>query len=122
MKTILTVGVLAAALIASTANAAGDATRGESLYEARCGGCHALDSNRVGPMHRGVFGRKAGSVSAFNYSAAVRGSKIQWNDQTLDKWLANPEALIPGQRMGYRVEDATDRLDIISYLKRESGG
>jgi cytochrome c len=52
----------------------------------------------------------------------VRSAKLQWNEQTLDQWLSNPEALIPGQRMGYRVEDAKDRADIISFLKRESGG
>ena len=59
--------VLVAALFLSTAasslvHAAGDAIRGEQLYESRCMACHSLDANRVGPMHRGVYGRKAGSV------------------------------------------------------------
>lgn len=109
------------ALALSAAHAAGDATRGESLYEARCGGCHSLDDNRVGPMHRGVFGRKAGSVPNFNYSKAVGNSKIVWDERLLNQWLNNPEKLIPGQRMGYQLSSEADRADVIAYLRRESG-
>ena len=101
---------------------AGDAMRGETLYESRCIGCHALDANRVGPMHRGVYGRKAGAVAGFAYSEAVARSDIVWTDQTLDRWLTDPQALIPGQRMNVRVNKAEDRADLIAYLKRESAG
>lgn len=100
--------------------AAGDPMRGETLYESRCIGCHALDANRVGPMHRGVFGRKAGSVTDFAYSESVAQSEVTWNDETLDRWLTNPQDLIPGQRMNFRVGKAEDRADIIAYLRRES--
>lgn len=113
-----------AVLLSSTAlpiYAAGDAARGEQLYESRCIACHSLDASRVGPMHRGVFGRKAGSVADFDYSPAVKKSKIVWNEKTLDQWLTNPEKLIPGQKMSYQVPDATDRADLIAFLKRESG-
>ena len=103
------------------AGAAGEAARGEQLYESRCTGCHSLDANRIGPMHRGVFGRKAGSVADFEYSSAVKRSKVVWNDETLDRWLTNPEKLVPGQKMGYQVSEAKDRADIVAYLKRESG-
>lgn len=112
--------LLALSLLSLTARAAGDATRGESLYEARCGACHSLDDNRVGPKHRGVFGRRAGSVAQFEYSPALKRSKVVWKRSTLDRWLANPEALIPGQRMGYQVPDAQDRADLIAYLQRAS--
>lgn len=101
--------------------AAGDAAHGEQLYESRCIACHSLDANRVGPMHHGVFGRKAGSVPDFDYSPAVKKSKIVWNEKTLDQWLANPEKLIPGQKMSFQVPDAADRADLIAFLKRESG-
>ena len=101
--------------------AAGDAIRGETLYEGRCGGCHSLDDNRVGPMHRGVFGRKAGSVSDYAYSSAVKKAKIVWDERVLDQWLTNPEKLIPGQKMGYQLSDAGERADVIAYLKKESG-
>ena len=99
---------------------AGDAMHGEQLYESRCAGCHSLDANRIGPMHRGVVGRKAGSVAGFDYSAALRKSKLIWNEKTLDQWLADPERLIAGQKMGYRVAEAEDRADLIAFLKRES--
>ena len=100
--------------------AAGDAAHGEQLYEARCTACHSLDANRVGPMHRGVFARKAGSVPDFDYSPAVKKSKIVWTEKTLDQWLTNPEKLITGQKMSLQVSDAADRTDLIAFLKRES--
>lgn len=100
---------------------AADAARGEQLYESRCTGCHSLDASRIGPMHRGVFGRKAGSVPDFEYSAGVKKSTLVWSDKTLDQWLTDPERLIAGQKMGYRVPEASDRADLIAFLKRESG-
>jgi cytochrome c len=99
------------------AESAGNAARGKEMYESRCFACHSVDANRVGPMHVGVFGRKAGSVKDFEYSPKVKQSKIIWTEKTLDKWLANPESLIPGQVMGFQVQEAADRADIIAYLK-----
>ncbi len=111
---------VALALTPAWVSAAGEVSRGAQLYESRCTGCHSLDANRIGPMHRGVFGRQAGSVSDFEYSAALKRSKIVWNEQTLDRWLTDPEKFVPGQKMGYQVPDAADRADLIAYLKRES--
>jgi cytochrome c len=102
------------------AKAAGDARHGQELYESRCIACHSVDDSRVGPAHKGVFGRKAGSVVGYEYSPAVKKSKIVWNEQSLEKWLTNPEGLIPGQKMGYSVSDAADRADLIAYLKEVS--
>jgi cytochrome c len=112
--------VAALAALGLPAHAA-DATRGGELYESRCFGCHSLDANRIGPMHRGVFGRKAGSVADFNYSPAVKRSAIVWDDQALDRWLANTQAVIPGTRMNFRVAAPEDRADIIAFLRKESG-
>jgi cytochrome c len=108
------------ALIAVQPATGQDAGRGEMLYEQRCGACHGLDFDRVGPRHRGIIGRRAGSVDGYDYSPALRRARIVWNGATLDTWLANPEALIPGQRMGYSVPDGMDRADIIAYLQRVS--
>ncbi len=108
------------ALVAVSAAAGPDAGRGEMLYEQRCGACHGLDAERVGPHHRGVFGRRAASVEGYDYSPALRRAGVVWNSVTLDAWLADPEALIPGQRMGYSVPDAADRADIIAYLQKVS--
>lgn len=106
-----------ALLLAVSAPAhAADPARGAQLYEARCGGCHAVDTDRVGPRHAGLAGRKAGSVTTFDFSPALRASNIIWNADTLERWLADPERLIPGQRMGYRLDDASERADVIAYL------
>ena len=97
--------------------AAADAARGKQLYETRCIACHSIDANRVGPAHKGVFGRKAGGVKDYDYSPAVKASRIVWNARTLDRWLADPGKLIPGTKMGYSVPEAKDRADLIEYLK-----
>lgn len=99
--------------------AAGNAERGAAAYENRCGGCHALDANRVGPAHRGVIGRRAGTAPGFEYSDALRASRLVWTQALVQRWLANPEALIPGQQMGFRLGDAQERADIAAYLARE---
>lgn len=108
--------VVAASLAAVTPAVAGDAARGQARYEARCGGCHSVEMNRVGPKHRGVFGRKAGAVADYSYSAALKKSGLTWDAATLDKWLAGPPKLVPGTKMGVSVADAKDRADIIAYL------
>ena len=96
---------------------AADAGRGQQLYESRCIGCHSIDDNRAGPAHKGVFGRKAGLAKGFDYSPAVKSSKLIWNERTLDRWLTNPEAAIPGNKMGFAVPDPIDRADLIEYLR-----
>ncbi|MDO8039929.1 cytochrome c family protein [Janthinobacterium sp. SUN137] len=114
-------GLAAATLMAfSGAATAGDAMHGQVLYKSMCISCHSIDYNGVGPAHKGVFGRKAGSVADYSYSPAVKASAIVWGEKTLDQWLSGPEKLIPGQKMGYLVPSAQDRADLIAYLKQES--
>jgi cytochrome c len=103
--------------LASPAWSAGDAAAGRQLYDSRCAGCHSVDDHRVGPAHRGVFGRKAGSQPGFSYSDALRKSAIVWNDKTLDAWLAEPEKLVPGQWMNVQVSDAKAREDLVAFLR-----
>lgn len=119
MMTALT-AIGAILLSGAPAAAAGDAARGDELYNARCIACHSLDANRIGPLHRGVFGRKAGAVADYNYSPAVRNSGVIWNEETLNRWLTDPGALIPGNKMGFRINTPKDREDVIAFLKRES--
>lgn len=118
IRTLTVVAALAS--LSSPALAAGNADNGEALYEARCGACHSLDANRVGPRHRGLLGRRAGSLDDYAYSAALRRARFRWDAAQLDRWLADPEAVVPGQKMGYRVADAADRADLVAYLVRES--
>jgi len=99
------------------AAATGDAVNGQQLYERRCVACHSVNESRVGPKHRGVFGRKAGSVPDYDYSSALKKSRIVWSDATINKWLENPEKLIPGQKMGFLVPSPNDRSDLTAYLK-----
>ena len=113
---VLLTAALLCASIAPTALAA-DAAHGEEIYNSRCIACHSPDANRVGPKHRGVIGRTAGTVPDFNYSKAVKSSGVVWSEGTLDKWLTNPQAFIPGQRMNFKVADPADRADLIAYLK-----
>ena len=104
----------------SLSYARGDAGNGKQLYVSRCIACHSIDVNLAGPAHRGVFGRKAGSLIDFDYSPALKKSGVIWNEKTLDIWLTNPEKFIPGQRMGYAVADAGDRKDLIEFLKMQT--
>lgn len=97
-----------------------DAARGKMLYESRCIACHSVDDNRVGPAHKGVFGRKVGSAKDYDYSDALRQSTTVWNERTLDAWLTNPEVAIPGQKMGFSVIEAPDRMDLIAFLRSVS--
>src|SRR5262245_60977843 len=101
--------------------AAGDAEAGKALYQARCAACHSLDYNGVGPAHRGVFGRAPAQAPGYAYSDALKAVRRVWNDETLDRWLANPEAVAPGQKMGVSVADANERSDLIAYLKKVAG-
>lgn len=119
MRRSLMLAPLALAMLwaATQSASAGDAAHGEELYNSRCVACHSPDANRVGPRHRGVVGRTAGSLPDFNYSKAVKNSGVVWSEETLNKWLTNPQAFIPGQRMNFKVVDPTDRADIIAYLK-----
>jgi cytochrome c len=94
----------------------GNVARGKELYESRCTACHSLDHSRIGPAHRGVFGRHAGRVAGFDYSEALKDAHVTWTAQSLDRWLTDPEAFLPGQKMGYSVADAQDRADVISFL------
>ena len=77
-----------------------------------------MDFNGVGPAHRGVYGRKAGTAPGYAYSDALKSSKLVWDEASLDRWLSDPEKVAPGQRMGINVPDAKDRADLIAYLKQ----
>jgi cytochrome c len=99
----------------SSASVDGDALRGMELYQA-CQACHAVDDNDLGPRHRGVFGRRAGSVADYNYSAALKSSGLTWDRGTLDRWLSNPSALVPGTKMFFKIDNAQSRADVIAYL------
>jgi cytochrome c len=114
---------IALAVGAATAAAAtADIAHGEEVYN-RCLACHALKTDRVGPRHCGLIGRRAGSVPGFPYTEAMKKSKLVWNEKTLDRFLQNPMKVVPGTAMTYDgVHDAKDRHDLIAYLKHANEG
>jgi cytochrome c len=105
----------ALALVSMNSQAGGDPAHGKSLYQA-CQACHSIDENDLGPRHRGVVGRRAGSVADYSYSSALKNSGLTWDSTTLDRWLSNPSALVPGTKMFFKIDDAQSRADIIAYL------
>lgn len=104
---------------AGPAGATGNVARGQTLYKG-CADCHSIAENGVGPMHRGVVGRKAGTVPGYDYSPDLKTSGIVWTEENLDKWLTGPQAMVPETKMFFDVPDAQDRADIIAFLKEKA--
>jgi cytochrome c len=115
--TLATVAIVQAASAAAAEAMSGDADRGKALYHA-CTACHSVDENDLGPKHRGVVGRPAGSIEDYSYSPALKSSGLKWDPQTLDRWLQNPSALVPGTKMFFKIDDAQMRADVIAYLQQ----
>ena len=106
-------------IAATAAQADGDATRGEKKFE-DCVACHSLDRNAqsVGPSLYGVFDRKAGSAD-FRYSPQMKRSGITWTPQTVNTFIADPQAVVPANRMPYAgMTSESDRADLIAYLQK----
>jgi cytochrome c2 len=107
---------------ASAAHADGDAARGEKRFE-ECVACHSTErgANAVGPTLFGVFDRKAGELADYRYSPALKRSGITWTAQTLDAFIADPQQVVPANRMPYAgLPDAGARADLIAYLQKVS--
>jgi cytochrome c2 len=105
-------------LFAKSVWADGDPARGEKRFE-ECAACHTLErgANGVGPSLKGVFERTAGESPNFLYSPAMRRSKIKWTPQAMDEFVADPQKMVPANRMPYAgMPEARDREDLIAYL------
>jgi len=104
--------------------AAADPERGREIFGQACAACHSLapDKNMTGPSLAGLWGRKAGSLQSFaRYSPALKSADAVWSEATLDPWLADPEAFIPGNFMGFPgIEEDGNRADLIAFLKNAS--
>jgi cytochrome c len=93
---------------------------GATFFESRCVACHSLDANRVGPMLRGVVGRKVASVPGYEYSEALKRVSGRWDAQRLEMWLTDPQSVAPGTKMAFSLASATDRAAVIQYLDSTS--
>jgi cytochrome c len=109
---------LAAAGVAGPAMAQ-DVAAGAAYFGQHCQMCHTKgpgDRNGAAPNLFGVGNRKAGSVAGYGYSAALKSSKLVWTQKTLDKFLTQPGAMVPGTMMVISIPDATDRQQLVAYL------
>jgi cytochrome c len=104
-------------LFASVAQAQ-DTKRGQKLYE-ECAACHSTKAGEsgVGPSLVGALGRKAGENPDFRFSPAMRRSGITWSAASLNEFVADPQKMVPDNRMPYGgMPDAANRKDLIAYL------
>jgi cytochrome c2 len=95
-----------------------DVEKGKAVFE-QCAACHSLDGtgDYDGPTLKGVIGRKAGSLEDYRYSAAMKRSDVVWDAATVDQYVADPQAFIPGNRMAFAgISDKTQRDDLIAFL------
>jgi cytochrome c2 len=96
----------------------GAAQRGAQVF-AQCKICHSLEpgKNMLGPSLHGLIGRKAGSVPGYSYSPAMKNANIVWNDDTLSKYLVDPKAFIPGDKMAFPgIKEPSKLADLLAYL------
>jgi cytochrome c2 len=120
MRAAVALGAIAALpLAASPALAAGDAAAGKEMFTTTCGVCHSAQPgvNMVGPSLAGIVGSKSGTVPGYSFSPAIKKADITWDEQTLDKFLQNPQADVHGTKMPISVPNAQDRENVIAYLK-----
>jgi cytochrome c len=106
-------------ILHAAASVAADPNAGQKLFNVQCGACHSASAgvNMVGPSLYGVVGRKSGSVADFHYSPANRDAGVTWDEQTLDKYLENPRAMLQGTTMPYAgLKNSEQRADVIAYL------
>jgi len=107
-------------LLSCSAYAGGDVARGEARFQ-DCAACHKLEAgaNNVGPSLHDIFTRKAGTLEDFRYSPAMKRSGIVWTPEALDEFIADPQAMVPANRMPYAgMANPSDRADLIAYLQK----
>jgi cytochrome c len=111
-------------LLATSALAQGSATAGAQIFASQCAMCHATSAGTpgIGPSLAGVYGNRAAATPGYSFSPALIAAKLTWNDATLDKFLAGPQAEVPGTKMPYAgLPDAGQRADLIAFLATLKG-
>ncbi|WP_420139846.1 c-type cytochrome [Sphingomonas sp.] len=120
-RRFLIAGVTLMSAAAASAAPKGDATHGQQLF-ARCAACHVIGATpgtRMGPNLNGVFGRKAGTLPGYTYSAAMKKFGLTWDAPTLARFLQAPMKVVPGTKMAFPgLSNAQDQADVVAYLKQ----
>ena len=114
------VSLLLALPLVTQAQGVGDAQRGAQVFN-QCKICHSLEAgkNLLGPSLHGLIGRKAGSLPGYSYSPAMKNANVTWTDDTLSRYLADPKAFVPGDKMGFAgIKDPTKLGDLLAYLNQ----
>lgn len=116
---ILALGVAAA--IAVSSGSAMAASKGAKLFKKKCGTCHTMEEgkHKVGPSLAGIIGRQAGTTSFKKYKA-LKGATFTWDEENIDKWIANPKKFIgKPTAMTAKIKKEKERKLIIGFLKGE---
>jgi cytochrome c len=122
MHLLFVVAALAlSSALAGAAAAADDASSGQQVFNNACRTCHSWkkDDQRLGPDLHGIVGRKAGTAAGYAYSQAMKASDITWDEATLDKFIADPDHVVPNNNMKpfTGISDAGQRKQIVDFLK-----
>ena len=125
IRIVLTTLAACAGLLGFTVEMpAAPADEGRVAFNNSCRTCHSLkaDDNRLGPSLHGIIGAKAGQSTGYAYSQSLRQSGVTWNEATLERWIENPEAVIPNNNMKpySGLADAAVRKKIVDFLKRNN--
>ena len=115
---VLFASVLFGANFATVATAAGDADAGKKVFS-KCAVCHTAvaGKNGLGPSLFGVVGRPSASVAGYNYSDAMKAANKTWDEATLNAYLTDPKAAVPGNKMAFAgLPNPDDRANVIAYL------
>jgi cytochrome c len=118
MKHLAACAALALLSLSALPARAGDS--GDTLFHRYCSICHSNEpgQNKIGPSLAGVVGRSSGTEPGFTYSEAMANAHITWNEASLDKYLGDPKATVPGNKMMFvGIKNPDDRKAIIAYLK-----
>ena len=114
-----------ALLAGNRVNAQADPAAGETLFSQKCASCHSVTPDMahglLGPNLVGVVGRGAAAVPGWDFSPALKESKVIWTEEDLNKWLADTTAFVPKAQMDLKVPSRLEREDLIGYLKTLKG-
>ena len=128
MKSRLILGAIALGLVCAAptrAAAQADPVAGQTVFNQKCASCHTVTPDMahslLGPNLVGVVGRTAGTMAGWDFSPALKDSKLVWTDENLSKWLTDSMAMVPGAKMDLKVPSRFEREDLIAYLKTLKG-
>jgi len=119
-KTVALAVAVVMALVSGSAFAGGDPAKGAEVYKKKCLSCHptTAGTHKMGPSLVNMFGSKAGTVPGFHKYKGLKGSKVVWDETSMDQWLANPKKFLGKKTsMVYKLKNAKKRADVIEYMK-----